>query len=43
VVFRIRIRTDLVGWVRIQLGKNDLQKKKKVKKCFCFEVLDVLF
>jgi hypothetical protein len=33
----------LVDWVRIQVGKNNLQKKKKSEDKYCFEVLDVLF
>jgi hypothetical protein len=32
-VFRIQIRIQLGLWIRIQEGKNDPQKYKKVKKC----------
>jgi hypothetical protein len=33
----------LVGWIRIQKGKNYEQKQKKSKEISCFEVPDVLF
>jgi hypothetical protein len=54
-VFRIRIRIgsefnqvngsgSVFGLrIRIQEGKNYLQKKKKSEEISCFEVLDVLF
>jgi hypothetical protein len=29
----------MVGWIRILVGKND-PRKRKVKKCFAYEVLD---
>ncbi len=41
----IRIQSGL--WIRIRIriqeGKNDPQKKKKIGKSSCFEVLDGLF
>jgi hypothetical protein len=41
----LRIRINLSCWIRIRIqeGKNDPQKKKKVKKYSCSELLDVLF
>jgi hypothetical protein len=42
---RIRIRINLSCRIRIQEGKNDPQKKKKVpgKEISCFELLEGLF
>ncbi len=33
----------LVGWIRIQEGKNDPQKIEKREEISDFEVLDILF
>ncbi len=30
----------LVGWIRTQVEKNNLQKRKKVKKCIGFKFRD---
>jgi hypothetical protein len=37
------IRIQSGQWIRNQEGKNDPQKKKKICKSSCFEVLDGLF
>jgi hypothetical protein len=43
-VFRIRIRIDFVGWIRIRIqeGKMAPEKYKKREEISRFEVLDVL-